>query len=251
MINGIRREPPVSPHGRYHSTPHGPRNRAEWRSWVKSRSGRRDREMPAALPGSMSRPGARPMPECCPPPIWSGCRIGGASSGGGGVILREPRDVRVAVEASGAIVGFGSCGPNRGDRLFAGEVFTLYVAPDWQNQGIGRRLLIALFRRLVAAGRASAIVWVLRDNPSRFFYERLGAPSGEPQAARRRRLGGRSHRLWLARPPGLSRCGLQRGPRARAVSRGPSTRPSGRCLSGSRAGSCCSTSSAVSGPTWR
>jgi len=90
------------------------------------------------------------------------------------VILREPRDVRVAVGDGEAILGFGSCGPNRSDRRFAGEVFTLYVAPDWQNQGIGRRLLIALFRRLVAAGRRSAIVWVLRDNPSRFFYERLG-----------------------------------------------------------------------------
>ncbi len=62
------------------------------------------------------------------------------------VILREPRDVRVAVGQGDAILGFGSCGPNRG----------------------------ALFRRLVAAGRSSAIVWVLRDNPSRFFYERLG-----------------------------------------------------------------------------
>jgi ribosomal protein S18 acetylase RimI-like enzyme len=92
-----------------------------------------------------------------------------------GVILREPRDVRIAVETGGTIRGFGSCGPNRGDRFFTGEVFTLYVAPDWQNQGIGRQLLIALFRRLVAAGRRSAIVWVLRDNPSRFFYERLGA----------------------------------------------------------------------------
>src|SRR5712671_8083802 len=90
------------------------------------------------------------------------------------VILREPRDVRIAVGQGDAILGFGSCGPNRGDRRFAGEVFTLYVAPDWQNQGIGRRLLIALFRRLVAAGRSSAIVWVLRDNPARFFYERLG-----------------------------------------------------------------------------
>src|SRR5438876_12133370 len=91
------------------------------------------------------------------------------------VILREPRDVRVAVGDGGAVLGFGSCGPNRGDRRFAGEVFTLYVAPDWQNQGVGRRLLIALFRRLVAVGRSSAILWVLRDNPSRFFYERLGA----------------------------------------------------------------------------
>ena len=99
-----------------------------------------------------------------------------------GVILREPRDVRVAVEAEGAIVGFGSCGPNRGDRFFSGEVFTLYVAPDWQNQGIGRRLMVALFRRLVASGRRSAIVWVLRDNPSRFFYERLGAQQASHKA---------------------------------------------------------------------
>jgi ribosomal protein S18 acetylase RimI-like enzyme len=91
------------------------------------------------------------------------------------VILREPRDVRVAVDPTSAILGFGSCGPHRSDRSYAGEVFTLYVAPDWQNQGIGRRLLIALFRRLVAAGRHSAILWVLRDNPARFFYERLGA----------------------------------------------------------------------------
>ena len=90
------------------------------------------------------------------------------------VILREPHDVRVAAGQGGAVLGFGSCGPNRGDHRFAGEVFTLYVAPDWQNLGIGRRLLIALFRRLVAVGRSSAIVWVLRDNPSRFFYERLG-----------------------------------------------------------------------------
>ena len=99
-----------------------------------------------------------------------------------GVILREPRDVRVAVEPEGAIIGFGSCGPNRGDRFFSGEVFTLYVAPDWQNQGIGRRLLVALFRRLVASGRRSAIVWVLRDNPSRFFYERLGAQQASHKA---------------------------------------------------------------------
>jgi ribosomal protein S18 acetylase RimI-like enzyme len=90
------------------------------------------------------------------------------------VILREPRDVRVAVDAAGVILGFGSCGPSRSERHFPGEVFTLYVAPDQQNQGIGRRLLLALFRRLVASGLDAAIIWVLRDNPARFFYERLG-----------------------------------------------------------------------------
>jgi len=90
------------------------------------------------------------------------------------VIEREPHDVRVAVDNDDNILGFGSCGRCRAGAPFAGEVFTLYVAPDWQNQGIGRLLLLALFERLVAQGCPSAIIWVLRDNPGRFFYRRLG-----------------------------------------------------------------------------
>ena len=90
------------------------------------------------------------------------------------VIEREPSDVRVAVDNDGNILGFGSCGRCRRDAPFAGEVFTLYVAPDWQNQGLGRRLLLALFERLVAQECGSAIIWVLRENPGRFFYHRLG-----------------------------------------------------------------------------
>ena len=95
------------------------------------------------------------------------------------VIEREPRDVRVAVDSDGAILGFGSCGRSRAGSPFAGEVFTLYVAPDWQNQGIGRLLLLALFERLVAQGCGSAIIWVLRANPGRFFYRRLGGTEVE------------------------------------------------------------------------
>src|ERR1044071_560622 len=90
------------------------------------------------------------------------------------VIEREPHDVRVAVNQDGHILGFGSCGRCRGEPEFAGEVFTLYVSPDWQNQGIGRRLLLALFARLVELDCNAVIIWVLHDNPSRFFYQRLG-----------------------------------------------------------------------------
>jgi len=90
------------------------------------------------------------------------------------LIRREPRDVQVAEAADGTIVGFGSCGNARGEPGFTGEVFTLYVAPDWQNRGIGRRLLLAMFERLAAQGHGSVVIWVLRDNPARFFYQRLG-----------------------------------------------------------------------------
>jgi ribosomal protein S18 acetylase RimI-like enzyme len=95
-------------------------------------------------------------------------------SGWSSVIRRAPNDVHVAVDRADDVIGFGSCGASRGDPDFTAEVFTLYVAPDWQNQGVGRRLLLAMFRRLVATGHRRAIIWVLRENPSRFFYQRLG-----------------------------------------------------------------------------
>ena len=132
-------------------------------------------------------------------------------------ILREPRDIRVAVDLDGVVQGFGSCGPSRSEQHFSGEVFTLYVAPDLQNQGIGRRLLIALFRRLAGSGLDAAIIWVLRDNPSRFFYERLGGRivSQKPIPVGGGRVCG--IRLWLARSAGLSRGDVERGSRSREL----------------------------------
>jgi ribosomal protein S18 acetylase RimI-like enzyme len=90
-------------------------------------------------------------------------------------IARYPADMAVSVAPSGEVQGFGSCGRRRdADPGFAGEVFTLYVATDHQGQGIGRALLLGLFARLVRGSMGSASIWVLRDNPARFFYERLG-----------------------------------------------------------------------------
>ena len=59
-------------------------------------------------------------------------------------------------------------------RLGEGEIETLYVLDDWRERGLGRRLMRAAAANLAGAGCRSAFVWVLRDNPSRWFYERLG-----------------------------------------------------------------------------
>ena len=59
-------------------------------------------------------------------------------------------------------------------KLAEGEISLLYVLDDWRERGIGRRLMRAAGTYLAAAGCASAFLWVLRDNPSRWFYERLG-----------------------------------------------------------------------------
>ncbi len=101
---------------------------------------------------------------------------------------RRPRDiVLVAETAAGAIVGFGSAGRARQPQLaFGGEIYTLYVHPEHQDQGVGRDLLNALFGALVARGVQSAFLWVLAENPSRFFYETMGG----------KRIAERDETLW-------------------------------------------------------
>jgi ribosomal protein S18 acetylase RimI-like enzyme len=73
------------------------------------------------------------------------------------------------------LVGFGSFGrARRGTLPYKGEIYTLYVAGDWQGRGLGRRLLAGMFRAMALDGLPDAFLWVLTSNPSRFFYEAVG-----------------------------------------------------------------------------
>ncbi|MEQ8371209.1 MAG: GNAT family N-acetyltransferase [Alphaproteobacteria bacterium] len=74
---------------------------------------------------------------------------------------------------STAIVGFASAGPARDSGRFAGELYALYVLPDFQNGGLGRLLINRVAQRLLENGIDSLYVEVLERNPSRFFYEAM------------------------------------------------------------------------------
>jgi ribosomal protein S18 acetylase RimI-like enzyme len=93
----------------------------------------------------------------------------------------QAKGIFVADDEEMGVIGFGSCGPVRdppeyldGTERRVGEVYTLYVEPDFQNRGLGRRLLDAMFRQLRAEGCDTAVLWMLADNPTRFFYEGMG-----------------------------------------------------------------------------
>ena len=86
------------------------------------------------------------------------------------------------------IIGFATGAPTRKSGGPAdGEIETLYVLDDWRERGLGRRLMRASAAHLMAAGCASAFVWVLRDNPNRWFYERL---RGKPASSATIQVGG-------------------------------------------------------------
>lgn len=102
------------------------------------------------------------------------------------------REQTVFVADSQGVVGFVACGAAR-PRLngYRGEIYTLYVLPDRQGEGIGRALLSVALERLSQRNLMPALLWVLADNPSRFFYERLG---GQRAGERDDKLGDKSHR---------------------------------------------------------
>lgn len=80
----------------------------------------------------------------------------------------------LVAEAEGQVVGYATVGRPRAPGLADGEVETLYVLDDWREQGLGRRLLLDCAGLLEGSGCGSLFLWVLADNPSRWFYERLG-----------------------------------------------------------------------------
>ncbi|SDF59430.1 Ribosomal protein S18 acetylase RimI [Limimonas halophila] len=105
-------------------------------------------------------------------------------------ILDDPNNIETVLVAEAhprgerrRIVAFGSCGPERTSRLgYGGEVYTLYVSPDWQGEGTGGQLFADLLARVHKEGGKTAVVWVLAENPARFFYEHMG---GQAVAHRR------------------------------------------------------------------
>ncbi len=90
--------------------------------------------------------------------------------------IRSGAGLHVACDVNTTrIFGFSSARRAAAGALAEGEVETLYVLDDYRERGLGRSLLQASGKYLVGLGCRSAFAWVLRDNPSAFFYEHLGA----------------------------------------------------------------------------
>ena len=84
---------------------------------------------------------------------------------------------RIAILAFGdKVAGYANYGRNRARSLFYdGEIYELYLRPEYQGLGFGRRLFTSARRDLVQSGLKSLVVWALSDNdPAVEFYKALG-----------------------------------------------------------------------------
>jgi GNAT superfamily N-acetyltransferase len=94
------------------------------------------------------------------------------------VLNNTPKDgnfTYISEDESGQIVGFANGGIERsGDAVYQGELNAIYILKEYQQKGIGRQLVRTVAERLWQMDIHSMLVWVLRDNPTCQFYERLG-----------------------------------------------------------------------------
>lgn len=80
-------------------------------------------------------------------------------------------------DSDGELAGFASVGPSRDADAAptTGELYTIYVLPEWWDRGVGGELLRHAERDLVDHGYSDATLWVLTTNErARRFYERAG-----------------------------------------------------------------------------
>src|SRR5690606_31087326 len=78
--------------------------------------------------------------------------------------IRRASTVLVA-EMGGEVVGYATIGKNRARELSQqGEIYELYILPEYQGLGLGTRLFQEARKRLSARGLRGLVIWVLEDN---------------------------------------------------------------------------------------
>ncbi|MFT3966975.1 MAG: GNAT family N-acetyltransferase [Sphingobium sp.] len=102
--------------------------------------------------------------------MWRKILCGRQASGSTALFIAEDGD---------GMIGFGCCGEQRDETLgqagFSGEISAIYILRSHQNAGVGRSLMAAMSRALLARGHRSASLWVLHENDrARAFYEAMG-----------------------------------------------------------------------------
>lgn len=89
--------------------------------------------------------------------------------------IRRAASVLV-VEVGGTVAGYATIGRNRArDLRQQGEIYELYLRPEYQGIGLGTRLFGAARGRLSDLGLKGLVVWALEDNPGALaFYAGAG-----------------------------------------------------------------------------
>lgn len=82
----------------------------------------------------------------------------------------------IVIDFNGEIIGYATVGINRARTLpYDGEIYELYLLPEYQGIGLGRQLFEDAQRVLSHYGMKNNVLWVLEENEVACgFYDRMG-----------------------------------------------------------------------------
>ena len=70
-------------------------------------------------------------------------------------------------------LGYGHCRDE--DKINAGEIYAIYLLPEYWDKGYGRQMMEYILSNLKNMGFHEVVIWVLKENiRARIFYEKFG-----------------------------------------------------------------------------
>lgn len=91
--------------------------------------------------------------------------------------IQEHLENVLVLIADNQTIGFSITGPTRSEDLpdSFGDIHDIYILKEFQNQGLGKRLLDAAISKLNAEGYAHTAMWILGTNNAAIrFFEMQG-----------------------------------------------------------------------------
>jgi len=88
-------------------------------------------------------------------------------------VMKEKSQQFILISENGVDLGFASYGPWSEDPA-SWKIFKLYVLPNNQGKGLGRKMIAEIVKRAILDGKTYLILNVNRNNPALAFYRKSG-----------------------------------------------------------------------------
>lgn len=90
-------------------------------------------------------------------------------------LIEHPDHIKLVALFDDLIVGMSYAGISETKKYpNIGEIYNLYILKEYQHLGIGKKMFYEAVKRLVYSGFNEMIIKCIKDNPSCFFYEKIG-----------------------------------------------------------------------------
>lgn len=90
--------------------------------------------------------------------------------------IKNQKEILLVAEEDNEIIGFCGGGLNHDlkTKKYKSDLAVIYILDQFHKKGIGTKLVLEFIKHIKEMDLNSMVIWVLEDNKSKIFYEKLG-----------------------------------------------------------------------------